>query len=106
MIELKRERDDTFKCRYEKHFKLPTSLQRHAKNCRDEITQSEKIKEEDIRMHEEDYNASESPEFNGQQIDDISIDCYNSDFLWCSGSMYVISDESCRGSEPMVQPAG
>jgi uncharacterized C2H2 Zn-finger protein len=76
VAEIKRENDDTFKCKCGKSFKLPDSLRRHAKTCRDELAESEQIMREVSLMDD----ASESMDFSDEVVDDIPANCYGSLF--------------------------
>ena len=83
MTEVKKRMDDTFKCTCEKSFKLPDSLQRHGKSCRDELTEPEEDEEEGALMDVlEDSDMSESMDVDGRVI---PADCFGS----------LISHEKC-----------
>jgi hypothetical protein len=76
VTEVKRAEDNTFKCKCGKDFKLPNSLHRHAKECKDELTEPEEDEEEVILMDVlEDSDASES-----MNMDDrvVPVDCFGS----------------------------
>jgi len=85
MTEVKRAKDNTFKCKCGKSFKLPDSLRRHARTCRDELTEPEQI-ERVIPLFDD---ASESMDFNDEVVDDISADCY--------GALFHMKLANCRG---------
>src|SRR5271169_4803414 len=89
VTEVKKGEDDTFKCKCGKSFKVPGSLQRHAKDCNDEAMRSHEDEEEDVQMSEGISDASESAELNKEEFDDTPIDCFGT----------LISRElvNCRG---------
>ena len=60
VTEVKRAEDNTFKCKCGKIFKLPDSLRRHARICRDELTEQEEDEREAELMDMDDSDASES----------------------------------------------
>lgn len=73
VTEVKRGNDGTFKCKCDKKFRLPTSLRRHAKECKNELTESERDEMEIESMDIDDPDTSESI-----NIDDriIPTDCF------------------------------
>jgi uncharacterized C2H2 Zn-finger protein len=80
VTEVKKAEDDTFKCKCGKSFKLPHSLRRHAKNCTDELSETEHAYETEMEISEGISDASESSEFIEPEIDDTPIDCYGALF--------------------------
>ena len=70
MTKVKRIKDNIFKCKYEKRFKLPNSLRRYAKECNDELTEP---KERALMDVLEDFNVSESMNMNDRII---LTDCF------------------------------
>jgi hypothetical protein len=71
MAEVKRRGDNTFKCRCDKRFKLPDSLQKHAKHCSGESIE----REEDGEIILMDADDSDTPEFIDTEDRMIPIDC-------------------------------
>ena len=73
MAEVRKGMDGTFKCTCGKGFKIPWSLQKHAKGCNGELTESEKNEEERVLMDVDDSDALES-----MNIDDriVPADCF------------------------------
>jgi uncharacterized C2H2 Zn-finger protein len=83
VTEVKRAKDNTFKCKCGKSFKLPDSLRRHAKGCNGELTEPEEDEEEGALMDVlEDSDASES-----MNVDErvVPADCFGA----------LISHENC-----------
>lgn len=72
-MEIKRDADGTFQCKCDKKFKLPTSLRRHAKNCGDELAESEENEEEEMLMDIDDADGSESSNTNDRVV---PADCF------------------------------
>jgi hypothetical protein len=85
MTEVKRAEDNTFKCKCGKSFKLPDSLRRHTRTCRDELIEPEQIERETLLFDD----ASESMDFNDEVINDIYADCY--------GALFHLKLANCRG---------
>jgi len=65
--------DNTFKCRCGKKFKIPDSLRRHVKSCKDE---EGKAYEENMQTDGGDSDASDSLESNEEEADETPIDCF------------------------------
>jgi uncharacterized C2H2 Zn-finger protein len=88
VTEVKKAEDDTFKCKCGKSFKLPGSLQRHAKDCNGEA-RSYEDEEKDVQMSEGFSDASENANYNEGMIDDSPVDCFDAlishDFANCRG---------------------
>jgi uncharacterized C2H2 Zn-finger protein len=60
VTEVKKGVDGMFICKCEKSFKLPASLQTHAKQCNGEVPVTIRIEEEDMTMQEGDFDAPDS----------------------------------------------
>jgi uncharacterized C2H2 Zn-finger protein len=73
VTDVKKGPDGMFKCMCEKRFKLPWSLQRHAKGCNGKLAESEEDEEERVLMDMDDCDTSES-----MNIDDriVPADCF------------------------------
>ena len=71
--EVKRAEDNTFKCKCEKSFKLPSSLRRHAKGCNGESEELDENEDEIVLMDAEDSDASEL-----MDVEDMAMpnDCF------------------------------
>lgn len=80
--EVKRAEDNTFKCKCGKSFKLPDSLRRHARTCKDELTDSEQIERESELMDVDGSDASESLDLDDRIV---PVDCFGA----------AISHEKC-----------
>jgi uncharacterized C2H2 Zn-finger protein len=82
VVEVKKGADGTFKCTCGKRFKIPWSLQKHAKGCDNESTESHEEEAEVELMNISDSDASES-----MNVDDktIPVDCFGA----------LISHEKC-----------
>jgi uncharacterized C2H2 Zn-finger protein len=82
VTEVKKREDGTFKCKCGKSFKLPGSLQRHAKGCNGESAEPEQDEREVGSMEVDDSDASES-----MDVDDrvVRVDCFGA----------LISREKC-----------
>jgi uncharacterized C2H2 Zn-finger protein len=82
VAEVKKGADGTFKCICGKGFKIPWSLQKHAKKCDDESIESHEEEAEVELMDINDSDASES-----MDVDDriIPVDCFGA----------LISHENC-----------
>jgi hypothetical protein len=72
-VEVKREEDNTFKCKCKKTFHHPISLQRHAKRCNGEPVEPEDDERDGVLINIDDYDASESFSSNGKVI---PTDCF------------------------------
>jgi uncharacterized C2H2 Zn-finger protein len=72
VTEVKKGANGGFKCRCGKSFKLPWSLQRHAKTCSDELRELEENEEERMLLNR---NDSDVAEFMDTEDRMISIDC-------------------------------
>jgi len=72
VMDVKKGADGTFKCTCGKSVKLPSSLQRHAKRCNNELIESEDADEEEILMNVDDSDASEFIDMNDRVM---PIDC-------------------------------
>jgi len=86
VVEIKRAEDNTFKCRCERRFKLPTSLHRHAKNCHNRLPEPEEDEEEGELMDVDDSDASGS--LNGDSRV-VLTDCF--------GTRISHEEANCRG---------
>jgi len=86
VTEVKKGEDDTFKCKCGKSFKVPGSLQRHAKDCNGEAMGSHEDEEE---MSEGILDASETANYNEGMIDDSPVDCF--------GALISRELANCRG---------
>ena len=76
-VEVKKGVDGAFTCKCEKTFKLPASLQTHAKQCNGEVAATTRTEEEDMMMQERDFDALESlPDSKGSEERNIPIDCF------------------------------
>lgn len=64
--------DGKFKCRCEKRFRLPHSLQRHAKECRAETMRPSEGHENEGSVSE---GGSEPMDLDEEEVDDM-IDCF------------------------------
>jgi uncharacterized C2H2 Zn-finger protein len=73
VMEVKRAEDNTFGCKCGKSFKLPNSLQRHAKNCNNEWMEQEGDEEEGMLMDVDVPDAQESSEVNDRIV---PADCF------------------------------
>jgi uncharacterized C2H2 Zn-finger protein len=82
VAEVKKGADGTFKCTCGKGFKIPWSLQKHAKRCDDESTESHEEEIEVELMDINDSDTSESMDMNGRII---PVDCFGA----------LISHEKC-----------
>ena len=82
MIEVKKAKNDTFKCKYEKSFKLPNSLRRHARTCKNKLIDLEQIERESELIDINDSDISELLNLNDKII---SVDCFDA----------IISHEKC-----------
>lgn len=71
MTEVKKRGDDMFNCACGKSFKVPWSLQRHAKSCNGELPESEE--DDDALMIVDDSDASES---TGENDRIVPADCF------------------------------
>jgi hypothetical protein len=60
VTEVKRVEDNTFKCKCGKIFKLPGSLRRHARICRDELMEQEEDERETELIDVNNSDALES----------------------------------------------
>jgi len=89
VTEVKKGEDGKFKCNCGKGFKLPWSLQRHAKDCNGEAMESDKDEEEDVQMLEGISDASETANHNRGRIDDSPVDCF--------GALISRELANCRG---------
>lgn len=76
MTEVKKRDDDMFKCNCGKSFTLPTSLQRHARDCNGDIVDGERIEGEDVSMKEGDSVASEATILQEEDVNDTPMDCF------------------------------
>lgn len=76
VAEVKKGEDGMFKCKCEKRFKLPVTLQRHAKSCRGQLEEPGQA-EGEAQLPDD---ASESMDFNDEVVDDIPADCYGALF--------------------------
>lgn len=75
--EVKKGVDGVFICKCEKTFKLPASLQIHAKHCNGEVSATIRMEEEDVMMQEDDFDAFESlPDSEGSEERNTPIDCF------------------------------
>jgi hypothetical protein len=72
--EVKKGTDGAFKCQCGKTFKLPMSLQTHAKECNDQSIAIRRVEEEDVMMLEADVDDAESSCSEIRQ--DTPIDCF------------------------------
>jgi uncharacterized C2H2 Zn-finger protein len=82
VTEVKRAEDNTFKCKCGKSFNLPDSLRRHAKDCRDELTEQEEDERQAELMDVDDSDALESLDLNDRVV---PVDCFGA----------LISHEKC-----------
>ena len=82
VAEVKKGADGTFKCICGKGFKIPWSLQKHAKGCDGESTESHEEEAEVELMDINDSDASESIDVDGRII---PVDCFGA----------LISHEKC-----------
>jgi uncharacterized C2H2 Zn-finger protein len=82
VAEVKKGADGTFKCTYGKGFKIPWSLQKHAKECDDESTESHEEEVEVELMNINDSDVSESMDMDDRII---PVDCFGA----------LISREKC-----------
>jgi uncharacterized C2H2 Zn-finger protein len=89
VTEVKRGDDNMFICKCGKKFKLPDSLRRHVKSCREEQGQSENAIEEDVQMREGNSDTSETLNVNEEEVNDTLIDCF--------GEVIFLKLTNCRG---------
>jgi uncharacterized C2H2 Zn-finger protein len=82
VTEVKKREDGSFKCKCGKSFRVPGSLQRHAKRCNGELAELEQDEREAGSMEVDDSDASES-----MDVDDrvVRADCFGA----------LISHEKC-----------
>ena len=73
VAEIKKGADGTFKCTCGKGFKIPWSLQKHAKRCDNESTESH---EEEIEVELMDINDSDESESMDMNDRIIPVDCF------------------------------
>jgi hypothetical protein len=73
VAEVKRGNDNTLKCNCGKRFGFLSSLQRHAKSCRGDVTGS-KEGEEAMALLEDNSDALECLDFN-EEVNETPIDC-------------------------------
>jgi hypothetical protein len=74
-----------FECKCGESFKVPDSLQRHAKSCKDESRNSI---EEDTQMCEGDSEALETLDLNEEEVNDTLTDCF--------GELIFLKLANCR----------
>src|SRR5271169_1451436 len=79
VAEVKKGMDGMFKCTCGKEFKIPWSLQKHAKGCKSELAESEEDEEERVLMDMSDSDASESMEMDDRII---PADCFGALFSY------------------------
>jgi hypothetical protein len=73
VMEVEKRNDGIFKCKCDKKFRLPISLRRHAKECKNELTESE---QDEMEIESMDINNSDMSE--SMDMDDriIPADCF------------------------------
>jgi len=76
VTEVQKGEDGRFNCKCGKSFKLPWSLQRHAKGCRGELAEPGQA-EGEVPLQDD---ASESMDFDEEVVDEIPADCYGALF--------------------------
>jgi len=85
VIEIEKGDDDMFECKCGKKFKAPTSLRKHAKNCRDGFAKLKRAEGEVELADVNNSDASESMDIDSGAINDTPIDCFRT----------LISYENC-----------
>lgn len=73
VAEVKKGADGTFKCTCAKGFKIPWSLQKHAKRCDGESTE---LHEEEVEVELMDVNDSDASESMDMNDRIIPVDCF------------------------------
>jgi uncharacterized C2H2 Zn-finger protein len=86
VAEVKKGADGTFKCTCGKGFKIPWSLQKHAKECSNELTESKEDGMNAELMDVDDSDASESLIADARVI---PADCF--------GALISYESADCRG---------
>src|SRR5208282_395186 len=73
VMKVKKREDGTFKCKYGKNFKTPTSIRKHTNGCKNELTQREQNERETESMDGNDSDASERMDVDSRVI---PVDCF------------------------------
>ena len=69
-MDVKREEDNTFKCKCGKGFNYPDSLCKHVKGCNSKLMEPEEDRSEGVSMNIDDNDASESMDLDCRVIRD------------------------------------